>query len=72
MHDAPLLMTFIVRVTGTHLDRITGHVEQVRTGERHRFDGVEMIGPLVARLMSEAGAARTPSGPELRTEGGRS
>jgi len=53
MEDAPLLMTFIVRVTGAHPDRITGTVEQVRTGERHRFDGVEMVGALVARLMSE-------------------
>jgi hypothetical protein len=65
MQDAPLLTIFIVRVTGVTPGRMVGTVEQVRTGERHRFDGVDMIGALVARLMSGAHAARTSTGPDL-------
>jgi hypothetical protein len=42
--------TFVVRVT-RRPDRATGVVERVRTGERERFEGLDQIGSLIARML---------------------
>jgi hypothetical protein len=48
---APL--TFVVRVASDDAGRLSGVVERVRTGEKHRFDGDEAIGRIIARVVTE-------------------
>lgn len=56
-------VTFVVRVSADGPAGITGIVERVTTGEKHRFHGLEALAPLLAALIAvEAGA--TPAGPE--------
>lgn len=45
--------TFIVRVTAAGNGEIAGTVEQVRTGERQRFQRLKGLGVLVAQMMAE-------------------
>jgi hypothetical protein len=49
------IVTFIVRVTDLGAGRLSGTVEQVRTGERHRFQGAEAL----ARIIDGAVEAET-------------
>ena len=49
-------MTFIVRVSVDEAGGVTGIVEQVRTGQKKRFEGTEAIGPLIARMLGGTGA----------------
>ena len=65
-------MTFVLRITeaGPH---VTGVVERVRTGEKHRFVGIDAVGPLIARLMAQefaaaAGQPRQPGAPPADIE----
>jgi hypothetical protein len=43
-------VTFIVRVTVPDAGRLAGTVERVRTGEHHRFQGVEELGAIITRI----------------------
>ncbi len=54
MEAARPIVTFIVRITGGSGRAMTGTVEHVRTSARQRFDGVEMIGPIVAQMAANA------------------
>jgi hypothetical protein len=46
-------VSFIVRLTRDEDGGLSGVVERVRTGEKHRVHEVEAIGPLIARLARE-------------------
>lgn len=46
-------LTFIVRLFTDEAGRVIGIVERVRTGEKQRFEGVEAIGPIIARIVKE-------------------
>ena len=46
--------TFIVRVTSADAGQLSGTVERVRTGEKHRFSGLEGLGALIAGMVGEA------------------
>jgi hypothetical protein len=46
-------ISFIVRLDAVgrgETDWLTGVVERVRTGEKHRFQGAQALGTLIARL----------------------
>ena len=57
-------MTFIVRMSGDEVDGVVGTVEQVRTGRKERFAGVESISGVIRALMlggeARGGAADPP------------
>ena len=48
-------MTFILRVSVDATGRVNGIVERARTGEKERFQGLEALGRLIARLVEDAG-----------------
>jgi hypothetical protein len=52
-------MAFIVRLSPARDGRLTGVVERVRTGEKHRFDGLDGLGAVLARAVA---AAANPGG----------
>jgi hypothetical protein len=43
--------TFIVRVDES--DTLSGVVERVRTGEKHRFEGAQALGALITELAAK-------------------
>ena len=45
-------MTFIVRVSVDGAGGVSGIVERVQTGQKKRFEGIEAIGPLIARMLA--------------------
>jgi hypothetical protein len=51
METFPLTSTFIVRVTLGGPAGLSGVVERPRTGEKHRFDTLEALGVLIARML---------------------
>lgn len=51
--DLPRTMTLILRLSVAGAGRISGTVERVRTGERERFEGLERLSPIVARMVQE-------------------
>jgi hypothetical protein len=46
--------TFVVRIERDEVDRVLGIVEHVRTGAKARFEGVEAVGELIARMLALA------------------
>ena len=50
--EAVRFMTFIVRIRQDDTGRLSGIVEQVRTGRKERFDGLEALGPLIGQMAS--------------------
>jgi hypothetical protein len=48
-------VSFVVRAAADGAGRLTGIVERVRTGEKHRFEGEAAIGRIIARLVAEEG-----------------
>jgi hypothetical protein len=56
--------SLIVRLNVTEDGAVQGVVERPRTGEKHRFDGVEALGVIVARI------ARAQSARIIRDRGG--
>ena len=44
-------MTFIIRVSLNDRDQLSGIVERVRTGEKHRFDTADAISRIIKRLV---------------------
>jgi hypothetical protein len=55
--------SFVVRVSRSGAGRIEGIVERPRTGEKAWFQGVDQIGPLIARMLRS-----DPPPPEQRRE----
>jgi hypothetical protein len=55
--------SFVVRVSRGGTGRLEGIVERPRTGEKVWFQGVEQIGPLIARMLES-----DPSSPGQRGE----
>jgi hypothetical protein len=55
--------SFVVRVSRSGTGRIEGIVERPRTGEKAWFQGVDQIGPLIARMLRS-----DPPPPEQRRE----
>jgi hypothetical protein len=52
--DEERKMTFILRLVNIdETGRVAGVVERVKTGEKQRFDGIEAISPLIARMVKE-------------------
>jgi hypothetical protein len=56
-------MTFIVRVSVDEGGGVTGIVERVQTGQKKRFEGIEAIGPLIARMLAGTGTSASRSAP---------
>jgi hypothetical protein len=46
-------VSFVVRAAADSAGRLIGIVERVRTGEKHRFEGEEALGRIIARLVAE-------------------
>lgn len=46
-------MTLILRLSIPAAGRVSGTVERVRTGEKERFEGIESLSPLVARMLQK-------------------
>jgi hypothetical protein len=46
-------VTFVVRVAPGEGSRLSGVVERVRTGEKHRFVGNAAIGRIITRIVTE-------------------
>jgi len=53
MESSDRALAFIVRVTPAHGGEIAGTVERVRTGEKHRFSGVDALGALIVRIVAD-------------------
>ncbi len=51
MDPAAASMTFVVRVRPGDRGRLSGIVERVKTGEKHRFHDTEAIGALIAEMV---------------------
>ncbi len=45
------MVAFIVRVTTGGRAPLSGTIERVRTGEKHRFEGLEALAPLIAQMV---------------------
>jgi hypothetical protein len=52
MESSDRALTFIVRVTLADGGEIAGTVERVRTGEKHRFTGVDALGTLIVQIVA--------------------
>jgi hypothetical protein len=59
--------SFVVRISRSGTGRIEGIVERPRTGEKVWFQGVDQIGPLIARML---GSDPPPSGQRREEEHG--
>jgi len=46
------LLTFVVRLARDDAGALTGTVTRVRSGEQHRFEGVEAISALIATMVN--------------------
>jgi hypothetical protein len=62
--DGPpsLPITFVLRL-GQAEPELSGVIELVRTGEKHRFEGAEALGSLIARMAALARAAMSEADP---------
>jgi hypothetical protein len=54
MNDAETATGFVVWITREAEGRLSGIVERVRTGEKHRFQGLDTLGALIDRMMNGA------------------
>jgi hypothetical protein len=61
-------MTFIVRLSPARGDQLTGVIERVRTGEKHRFDGLDGLGAVLARAVAAAEPRRGRVNPGPRPD----
>lgn len=46
------MLTFILRLTTDGAGPVSGIVERVKTGEKHRFHGLDALAPLLAQLVA--------------------
>ena len=54
--------SFVVRVVRDRQGRVSGVIERVATGAKEAFQGVEAIGPLIARMVEREMAAPDSDG----------
>jgi hypothetical protein len=54
MQGEPFATSLILRVIVAEDGVLNGVVERPRTGEKHRFEGVEALGVLVAQIAKKA------------------
>ncbi len=57
-------MTFVVRLTRDKVGRITGVVEQVKTGLKARVEGLDAVGRTIGEMIASPGTAQIPNLPE--------
>ena len=62
MDTAQASITFVVRVRSDEGERVSGIVERVKTGEKHRFHDAEAIGLLITEMVRAR--PRRPDRPE--------
>jgi hypothetical protein len=48
-------MTFVVRLTRDEVGRITGVVEQVKTGLKARVEGLDAVGRAIGEMIAPSG-----------------
>jgi len=48
-------MTFVVRLTRDEVGRITGVIEQVRTGLKARVEGLDAVGKAIGEMIEPPG-----------------
>lgn len=53
------MKTFVLRVEVDETGTVIGVVERVRTGEKERFQGYEMLGEVIRRMVATEGALPT-------------
>jgi hypothetical protein len=58
----PRRTSFIVRVVRTRRGKVSGVIERVGTGAKEAFQGVDAIGPVIARMVQREAAVR-PAAP---------
>ena len=52
MDEAETATGFVLWITREAPERLIGTVERVRTGEKHRFQGLETLGALIDRMLA--------------------
>jgi hypothetical protein len=52
--------SFIVRVVQGRRGKVSGVIERVATGAKEAFQGVEAIGPVIARMLAREATNRLP------------
>jgi hypothetical protein len=58
------MMTFVVRLTRDEAGRITGVVEQVKTGLKARVEGLDAVGRAIGEMIAPPGTNQVQSPPE--------
>jgi len=54
------MMTFVVRLTRDEAGRITGVVEQVKTGLKARVEGLDAVGRAIGEMIAPPGDQPSP------------
>lgn len=57
-------MTFVVRLTRDKVGRISGVVQQVRTGLKARVEGLDAIGRAIGEMIAPRGTDQDQNPPE--------
>jgi hypothetical protein len=57
-------VSFVVRVVQDRKGRLNGVIERVATGAKEAFDGTEVIGPIILKMLM-----RDPRGPSAGAPG---
>lgn len=59
-----LMMIFVVRLTRDEVGRITGVVEQVKTGLKARVEGLEAVGRAIGEIIAPSVTEQVQNPPE--------
>jgi hypothetical protein len=59
--------SFVVRLVWDGRGTVSGVIERVATGAKEAFQGLEAIGPAIARMTENQPAATRSAGPESRS-----
>jgi hypothetical protein len=59
-------MTFVVRLARDKVGRITGVVEQVRTGLKARVEGLDAVGRAIGEMIAPPGTDQVQNAPGAR------
>jgi hypothetical protein len=62
--------SFVVRVVEDRRGQLNGVIERVATGAKEAFSGIEVIGPVIQRMLRRDGAA-PPAGSSPRASGAK-
>jgi hypothetical protein len=62
-------MTFVVRLTCDKVGRITGVVEQVKTGLKARVEGLDAVGRAIGEMIAPPGADQVRNPPQAGGSG---